>query len=44
LLKFSYEDEFEKLKWYMNLLWLALYIVVTLVVMFMVRPVLISAL
>lgn len=44
LLKISYEDEFEKLKWYMNLTWLVLYIVVTLVVMFMVWPVLISAL
>lgn len=44
LLKISYEDEFEKLKWYMNLTWLVLYIVVTLIVMFMVWPVLISAL
>lgn len=44
LLKLSFESEIEKLKAYMNLKWLFLYIVVTLVVMFMIGPVLLSAL
>lgn len=44
LLKLSYEWEMEKLKWYMNMKWLFLYITVTLTVMFMIWPILISAL
>lgn len=44
LLKMSYEAEFEKLKWYMNMKWLFMYLSVTLVVIIMIAPVLISAL
>lgn len=44
LLKLSYEWEMEKLKWYMNMKWLFLYLTVTLTVLFMIWPILISAL
>jgi len=44
LLKLSYEWEMEKLKWYMAMKWLFLYLTVTLTVLFMIWPILISAL
>lgn len=44
LLKMNYENEFEKLKWYMNMKWLFMYLWVTLCVVIMIWPVLLSAL
>lgn len=44
LLKLNYENEIEKLKGYMNLKGLFLYIIVTLIVVLMIGPILISAL
>lgn len=44
LLELNYNKEFERIKWYMNLKGLILYLVVTFGVIFMILPVLLSAL
>ena len=43
LLRNAFEDEFQKIKEFLNLLWLIMYIVVVLLVVIMIMPVLFSA-
>ena len=43
LLRNAFEDEFEKIKDFLNMQWLLMYIVIVLLVVFMIMPVLLSA-